>query len=56
MLLWGMGWEKGKLIGWNFKIIVIVLEFVRRLGMLGFGVVLVLLKVIEKKYIKLGEI
>lgn len=54
-LLRGMGWEKGKPIGRNAKVVVEPIEYVKRQGTLGLGAVPAPPKEINKKYIKPGE-
>ena len=54
-LLRGMGWEKGKPIGRNSKIVVAPIEYVKRAGRLGLGADPAPSKETSKKYIKPGE-
>ena len=54
-LLRGMGWEKGKPIGRNSKIVVAPIEYVKRAGRLGLGADPAPPKETSKKYIKPGE-
>lgn len=54
-LLRGMGWEKGKPIGRNAKIVIEPIEYVRRQGREGLGAVPAPPKEKIRKYIKPGE-